>query len=203
MIYSQNAQIVCHVDFEQDFYKFLQVENLCFTYLQQWFITHFSRSNFIAMQPPEIVSQCSCSVNTQKTNLRQIFLQRTTPRTCTYKKFKENNLAKVISLKLLTKENLFECFHQFATYQKRRRILVHPNFVEKSTCKQSGFFDHQNYLEKSKQKHRGYFDQRNYIVKSTWKRGFFDQRNYTRKSRWKQRGFFDHRNYLEKGRQNY
>ena len=120
------------------------------------------------MQPPEIVSQCSCSVNTQKTNLRQIFLQRTTPRKCTYKKFKENNLAKVIFLKLLTKENLFECFHQFATYQKRRRILVHPNFVEKSTCKQSGFFDHQNYLEKSKQKHRGYFDQRNHIVKSTW-----------------------------------
>ena len=32
--------------------------------------------------------------------------------------------------------------------KKRRRIFTHPNFVEKSTCKQRGFFDHQNYIKK-------------------------------------------------------
>ena len=60
--------------------------------------------------------------------------------------------------------------------------LAHPDFVEKSMCKQSGFFNHQNYVEESKQKHRGYFDYRNNVEKSSWKhRGFFDQENYTKK----------------------
>ena len=210
MIYSQNARIVCLVDFEQDFYKSLQVENLCFSYSQQRFITLFTEVTSQQCSRQKLFG--SVVVNIQKSNLRQFFLQWTTPGKCTYKKFKENNLAKVNFLKLLTKENLFECFHYLTTYQKRRRIWAHPNFVEKSTSKQSGFFDHQNYVEKSKQKHRGYFDQINYIVKSTWKhREFFDQRNYIKKVRgnnlgqnyiekstWQQPGFFDHQNYIEK-----
>ena len=114
-----------------------------------------------------------------------------------HKKFKENNLANVNFLKLLTKKNSLECFHQLTAFQQRRGI--HRNFVKKSTCKQSGLFDHQNFVEKGKQKHRGYFDERNYIGKSTWKQGgFFDYQNYIKKSTWKRRGFFHHRNYIEK-----
>ena len=115
--------------------------------------------------------------------------------------FKESNLAKVSVLKLLTKENSFKCFHQLTTFQQRRRI--HRNFLEKSTCKQSGLFDHQNHVEKSKQKHRGYFDERNYIKKSTWKQGgFFGHQNQIEKSTSKQRGFLNQRNYLKKIRSN-
>ena len=61
-------------------------------------------------------------------------------------KLSEKNLANVSFLKLLSKENLLECFTlQFN--QKQRRIFTGRNFVEKSTCKQRGFFDHQNYIE--------------------------------------------------------
>ena len=94
--------------------------------------------------------------------------------------------------------------------QKRCRISARRNFVERSACKQRGFFDHQNYIEKSKWKQRGYFNQRNYIEKRVCKqRGFFDHQNYAGKSTWKRRGFLDHwnnikffdqRNYIEKVR---
>ena len=68
-------QIVFLVNFEQVFHKSFLVENLCFTYLQQLFITHFYKSNSIGMQAPKIIRQFSCSINTQKTNLPQFFLQ--------------------------------------------------------------------------------------------------------------------------------
>ena len=75
----------------------------------------------------------------------------------------------------------------------------HRNYIEKSTCKQRGFFVHRNCIEKSTWKQRGFFDHWNYIEKSTWKqRGFFEHQNYIEKSTWKQRGFFDHRNYVKK-----
>ena len=130
------------------------------------------------------------------------------------KKFNGSNLSKVNFLKLLTKENLLECFHYLTTFQQQRRI--HQNFVEKITCKQSGLLTititskkvsrntvdiltKENYIEKSMWKQRGFFDYRNYIEKSTWKqRGFFDHQNYIKESTWKQRGFFNHRNYIEK-----
>ena len=147
------------------------------------------------MQPSKIVWLCRCSVSTQKTNLCQFFLQcwrlqdsnfnRTGLRRGDLFK-KQKNLAKVNFLKLLTKENLLKCFHQFTAYQKRSQIFADRTFVEKSICKQSGFLDHQNYVKKSKQKHRGYLDQRIYIEKiekSSWKqRGSLGQQDYTKKN---------------------
>ena len=80
------------------------------------------------MQAPKVIWQCSCSVNTQKTNLQHFFLQcwrlknSNFSRTVLHqgdllRKFKESNLAKVNFLKLLTKENPVECFHQLTIYQ--------------------------------------------------------------------------------------
>ena len=117
------------------------------------------------MQAPIIIWQFICSVNTQKTNLQQFFLQcwrlydSNFSRTVLHqgdllKKFKENNLPNVNFLKLLTKGNPLECFHQLTNYQQQRRI--YRNFVEKSMCKQSRLFDHQNYAKKNKQKHSGF-----------------------------------------------
>ena len=92
------------------------------------------------MQPSKIICYSRCSANTQKTNLRQFFLQcwRLTNFNRTellqgdlLKKHKENNLAKVNFLKLLTKKHHLECFHWFTTYQKRRRIFAHQNFLKK------------------------------------------------------------------------
>ena len=128
----------------------------------------------MVMQPSKIVWLCRCSVSTQKTNLCKFFLQCWRLQDSNFNRTglrhgdlfkKQKNLAKVNFLKLLTKENLLKCFHQFTAYQKRRQIFAHRNFVEKSMCKQSGFLDHQNYVKKSKQKHLGYLDQRNYIEK--------------------------------------
>ena len=65
----------------------------------------------------------SCSENTEKTNLRQLILQccrlldsnfnKTGPvaQEDLLEKLKENNVAKVSLLKLLTKENLLVCFN--------------------------------------------------------------------------------------------
>ena len=64
----------------------------------------------------------SCSTNTHKTNLGQFFLQCCRLKDPNFngtklhqvdllEKFKENNLAKVNFLKLLTKENLLGCWH--------------------------------------------------------------------------------------------
>ena len=200
--------------FEQVSFKSLSLRSynsykskICLNYFQQWFITLFYKINFMVMQPSKIVWLCRCSVSTQKTNLCRFFLQCWRLQDSNFNSTglrhrdlfkKQKNLAKVNFLKLLTKENLLKCFHQFTAYQKRRQIFAHRNFVEKSMCKQSGFLDHQNYVKKSKQKHRGYLDQRNYIEKSSWKqRGSFGQQNYTKKT-WKQRGFFDQRNYHQK-----
>ena len=58
----------------------------------------------------------SCSENTQRTNLRQLILQCSRLELAVtqgylLEKLKENNVAKVSSFKLLTKENLLVCFH--------------------------------------------------------------------------------------------
>ena len=127
--YSQNARIIFLADFEQAFYNSFLVENCFFPFLQQQqqqqFITLFYKSNFIAIQPPKNYV-VSCSVNTLKANLRQFSLQCWRWKESNFnrtglhqgdllEKFKETNLAKVSFLKLLTKDNLLEYFHQLAT----------------------------------------------------------------------------------------
>ena len=54
--------------------KSFLVENLCFPFLQQWFIISFYKSNFIAItQPLKNYVGEYCSGYTQKTNLRHVF----------------------------------------------------------------------------------------------------------------------------------
>ena len=98
----------------------------------------------MVMQPSKIVWLCRCSVSTQKTNLCRFFLQCWRLQDSNFNSTglrhrdlfkKQKNLAKVNFLKLLTKENLLKCFHQFTAYQKRRQIFAHRNFVEKSMSK--------------------------------------------------------------------
>ena len=63
------------------------------------------------------------------------------------KAFKENNLAKVNFLKLLTTENPLE---RSLAYNLPKTKPNSSKLSRKRACNQSGFFDHQNYVEKSK-----------------------------------------------------
>ena len=118
--------------------------------------------------------------------------------------FKVKNLAKASFFKLLTKQNLLECFHiSLQLDQKQRRISARQNFVEKNTCKQRGFFDQRNYTKINTWKQCKFFDHRNYVEKSAWKRrGFLDLPYNSEKSTWKWHRFFDQRNYIKKVRRN-
>ena len=123
--------------------------------------------------------ESSCSVNTQKTKLRQN--ETGLHQGDLIEKFKDNNLEKVSFLKLTTSWNVFI---RVQLNQKGCRIFAYRNFVEKSTCKQCGFFDHQTSVKKSKWKQRRFSEHRNNIEKSTWeKRRFFGQQNYIEKVR--------------------
>ena len=108
------------------------IENLSFTFLYQRFITLFHKSNFIAMSPPKSYLLDSCSVNTQKTNFWQFFLQcqvsnfngtRLHQKIC-IKKSKENILVKVNCLNLQTQEHVLKYFHQLTSYQKRCKFFL-------------------------------------------------------------------------------
>ena len=105
----------------------------------------------MAMQPSKIIWQCRCCVNTQKTNLRQFLFKCRRLQDSNFnrtglhqanllKKLNENNLAKVSFLKLLTKEYLLKCFHQFITYQKRPRIFFPSKFRRKKYAQTNWIF---------------------------------------------------------------
>ena len=65
---------------------------------------------------PKIIWDSSCPGNTQKTNLQQFFVAVHWTTSTLLEKLKENNIARVGFLKLLTNKNLLVHFHQLATY---------------------------------------------------------------------------------------
>ena len=69
--------------------------------------------------------ESSCSGNAQKPNLLQSSAEiHWATSGSLLEKYKENNLATVSFLKLLTMKNLFACFHYLVTYQKWTLTLM-------------------------------------------------------------------------------
>ena len=106
-------QFFCSLNLNMFFMNFFLFENLCFTFFIVVVYYTSYKSNFIVIYHPKIMWDSSCSRSTQKINFQQFFRQfwRLEYQQPLLVKFKENNLGKIGFLKLLTKENLFRCFH--------------------------------------------------------------------------------------------